>query len=136
PAWNPYVMGGAPFAADPLSGWMYLPVMALFTPFRCDVAIRLFVVLKPALGGLGTYWFLRSERLGRPAATAGGVALALCLAGSSVTMSAVFSGVIAWTPFVLAAASRFFRASSWPSRLVWAAVAAVAWSQVAASHLS
>src|SRR5215472_15888683 len=31
PAWNPHVMGGVPAAADPLSGWMYLPVMALFT---------------------------------------------------------------------------------------------------------
>ncbi|HVM33858.1 MAG TPA: hypothetical protein VM784_00745, partial [Actinomycetota bacterium] len=29
PQWNPYVMGGVPFAADPQSGWMYLPAMSL-----------------------------------------------------------------------------------------------------------
>ena len=31
PAWNPYQFSGAPFAADPLSGWTYLPAMILFT---------------------------------------------------------------------------------------------------------
>src|SRR3982751_6608776 len=25
PAWNPYQFSGTPFAADPLSGWSYLP---------------------------------------------------------------------------------------------------------------
>jgi hypothetical protein len=27
-AWNPYQFSGAPLAADPLSGWTYLPAMA------------------------------------------------------------------------------------------------------------
>ena len=40
PAWNPHVMGGVPFAADPQSGWMYLPAMALFTALPCEVAMR------------------------------------------------------------------------------------------------
>src|SRR5918995_1636971 len=31
PAWNPYQFSGAPFAADPLSGWTYLPAMIMFT---------------------------------------------------------------------------------------------------------
>src|SRR5439155_655544 len=50
-AWNPFSLGGTPFAADPQSGWMYLPVMVLFPLFRCDLAIRLYIVLLPILGG-------------------------------------------------------------------------------------
>src|SRR5690348_7253361 len=34
PAWNPYVLSGTPFAADPQSGWMQFPVMILFTLLR------------------------------------------------------------------------------------------------------
>ena len=80
PTWNPHVMGGVPFAADPQSGWMYLPAMALYTALPCGTAIRWFIVLQPILAGLGTYWFLRSERLSRPAATVGGLMLALLAA--------------------------------------------------------
>ncbi|HEX9234646.1 MAG TPA: hypothetical protein VF972_00005, partial [Actinomycetota bacterium] len=76
PAWNPHVMAGVPFAADPQSGWMYIPAMLLFAGLPCSVAIRLIVVLQPILGGLGLYWFLRSEGLSRPASTSGGLALA------------------------------------------------------------
>ena len=35
PAWNAFALAGAPFAADPQSGWMYLPSMALFTTLPC-----------------------------------------------------------------------------------------------------
>src|SRR5207302_11208652 len=63
PAWNPYSMSGAPFAADPQSGWMYLPPMALFTALPCSVAIRAMIVLQPIIAGLGLYAFLRSEDL-------------------------------------------------------------------------
>ena len=31
PAWNPYQFSGTPFAADPSTGWSYLPAMVLFT---------------------------------------------------------------------------------------------------------
>lgn len=30
PGWNPHQFAGSPFAADPQSGWMQLPVMVLF----------------------------------------------------------------------------------------------------------
>src|SRR5947207_262359 len=84
PAWNPAVMGGVPFAADPQSGWMYAPVMVLFTALPCDVAIRAMVVLQPILAGLGIYWFTRIEGLSRPAATVGGLALALMISAGEL----------------------------------------------------
>src|SRR5213080_1559830 len=97
PLWTPAVMGGIPFAADPQSGWLYALPMLLFTAFPCHVAIRWFIVLQPVLAGLGMYWFLTSEKLSRPAATVGGLALALPVAGSIYLLSLPFSGMCAWT---------------------------------------
>lgn len=136
PSWNPYVMAGLPFAADPQSGWMYLPAMALYSVFSCDVAVRLFVLVQPMIAGLGLYWFCRSEQLSRIAATIGGLSLALAIAASSLAVSLPLAGSFAWTAVLLALLSRFLRASSWSARLGWALLAALAWGQLAAAHLS
>jgi hypothetical protein len=136
PAWNPYVMAGAPFAADPQSGWMYLPAMALFTGLPCDVAIRWMVVLQPILAGLGIYWFCRSEGTGRPAATVGGLVLALGTAASQLTNSLPLSGALTWSALLLAACSRYLRARTRSARLIWVGVTALVWGQLAAAHFS
>jgi len=136
PAWNPFVMGGVPFAADPQSGWTYVPAMALFSALPCAAAMRWFIVLQPVLAGLGLFWFLRSEQLGRAAATTGGVVLALVIAESYIAVSIPFSGTLAWTALTLAAASRLLRVGAWPGRLAWLTATAIAWGQVAAAHLS
>ncbi len=136
PAWNPHVMGGLPFAADPQSGWMYAPAMLLFTPLPCGVAIRLMIVVQPVLGGLGLYGFLRNERLSRPAATTGGLALALALAASRLTLFLPFPSAFAWTAVLLWASSATLNASTWPRRLGWVLIAAVAWGQLAAAYSS
>jgi hypothetical protein len=129
-------MGGVPFAADPQSGWMYIPAMALFAGLPCDVAIRWFIVLQPVLAGLGMFWFLRGEGVSRPAATVGGLALALPLAGSHLVLNLPFAGTLAWTPLVLATASRYLSARTWHRRLLWLGLTAAAWGQVAAANLS
>ncbi len=136
PLWNPAVMGGIPFAVDPQSGWLYLPPMLLFTAFPCHAAIRWFIVLQPILAGLGMYWFLTSEKLSRPAATVGGLALSLPVAGSIYLLSLPFAGTFAWTALLLANASRLLRSSAWPSRFVWLTLSALAWGQLASAHLS
>ncbi|HEX2069000.1 MAG TPA: YfhO family protein [Actinomycetota bacterium] len=136
PAWNPFVMAGAPFAADPQSGWMYLPAMALFTGLPCDVAIRWIVVLQPVLAGLGIYWFLRSEGTGRPSATVGGLVLGLGIAASQLTNSLPLAGALAWSALLLAACSRYLHARTGSARIVWAGVTALAWGQLAAAHFS
>jgi hypothetical protein len=136
PGWNPYVMGGTPFAADPQSGWMYAPAMALYTALPCAVAARAFTILQPLLAGLGAYWFLRSEAVSRPCATTGGIVLALLLAGSWIAAAVPFAGIVAWTPLLLAAASRLAKARSVSGALVWVTAIALAWGQLAAAHLS
>ncbi len=134
PAWNPHVMGGTMFAGDPLHGWMNLSAMVLFTVLRCDLALRAYMMLQPILAGLGIYWFLRAERLSRPASTVGGLVLAVPLAGSSVFGSLYLSASVAWIALLLAAAARSVHARTWAGRLVWCGLTAAAWGQIAAAH--
>ena len=136
PAWNPYTMAGTPFASDPQSGWMYLLPMALFTFLPCNPAMRLMIVSLPILAGLGLYWFLRLEGSSRPAATVGGLALALGMSGAELVTSLPFAGTLAWTSLGLAASARYVRAGTWGSRMAWAGLVAVLWGQLAAAHLS
>ncbi len=135
PMWNPFELIGTPFAADPQSGWLYVPNMALSWLFGCGGGLRALIVLNPILAGLGLRWFLRKEGLGRVAATAGGLSIALGISASVVAISLPFSGTLAWTPFVLVGAAGYFSAQGW-RRLGWLALSAFAWGQVASAHLS
>jgi hypothetical protein len=136
PTWNPHVMAGLPFAADPQSGWMYLPAMALHALLPCGAAVGLFIVLQPIVAGLSLYWFLRTEGLSRPSATVGGLALSLGMAGSTMVVSLPIVGSVAWTAVLLALASKFLRARAWSGRVGWGLAVAVGWGQLAAAHLS
>lgn len=136
PAWNPYSMGGVPFAADPQSGWMYLPAMFLYTLFPCETAMRWFITLQPALAGLGAYAFLRSEGVGRIGSTIAGLGLGIPMGASSLVLSLPFAGTLAWIPLMLACVSRALTIRTLPLRIVWVVAAAIAWGQVAAALLS
>ena len=136
PTWLPFQFGGVPFASDPQSGWLYVPAMLLFSVFSCGRALGLFITLQPALAGLGMYWFLRNEGLGRPAASVGGLTLSLTMAGSVVVLSLPFSGALAWTALSLAGASGYLHSRTRLSLLVWLALTAFAWSQIAGAHMT
>jgi hypothetical protein len=136
PGWNLHVMGGVPFAADPLTGWMYLPVMLLFSLLPCQAAMTAFIVLQPIIAGLGIHAFLRSEGSSRAGATVGGLVIALAMSGTYFVYSLPFTATLAWTAVTLAAASRLLRSSAWPGRLFWLALTALAWGQLAGAHLA
>jgi len=136
PLWNPYTLAGTPFAADPQSGWMYLPPMLLFSVLSCGAAIRWMLLLQPILAGLGLLWFLRSEGLSRPGASTGGIVLAFVVAGSEVVLSLPFAAMLAWTSVSLALLARLLRAGTWPRRLGWTTLTAASWGQLAAAHFS
>jgi hypothetical protein len=135
PLWNPFEMLGTPFAADAQSGWLSLGSMATSWLFGCGDGIRAQIVLHPILAGLGLWWFLRREGLGRIAATMGGLALAMAIAASVVAISLPFAGTLAWAPLVLVGASGWFSSRGW-RRFAWLALGALAWGQVATAHLS
>jgi hypothetical protein len=136
PLWNPYEMVGYRFAADPQSGFLYVPAMALFGTLSPGAALRALIVLNPLLAGLGLYAFLRVERLSRLAATAGGLAVAMAMSTSELAISMPFAGFLAWTTVVLLGASGYRQAERWSRRLLWLALAAFGWSQVANAHMS
>ncbi len=136
PLWNPNEMLGYRFAADPQSGWLYVPPMVLFSALSPGAAMRAFVVFNPMLAGLGLFWFLRKEELSRLFATAGGLCLAILMSTSEMAISLPFAGFLAWTTLVLVGASGYRRADRWSRRLAWMALSALAWSQVASAHMS
>ena len=136
PSWNPLTMAGAPFAADPQSGWFYFAPMILNLFFECDVAIRLFVVLPAFVAALGIYWLLRGENVSRMAATCGGLVMGLLIAGSKVLVNLPFSDSLAWTAVLLGCGARMLRAPKWSGRILWLLLTALAWGQLAAAHLS
>jgi hypothetical protein len=136
PLWNPYQSTGAPYASDAQSGWLYLPVMALFSQLSCGAALRVLIAFNPLLGGLSLYWLLRKEDLHRTASTVGGLSYAMIMATSTVAISLPFAGALAWTPLVLVGASGWMRAGTWLRHLPWLALGTVAWGQVAAAHMS
>jgi hypothetical protein len=58
PLWNPYILSGYPFHADPLSGLWYPPgwiALAFPLPFGINVVIMLHILL----GGIGFYKLIR-----------------------------------------------------------------------------
>jgi Bacterial membrane protein YfhO len=136
PSWLPYQFAGMPFAADPQKGWMYLPAMALFGTFGPARALGLLITLQPALAGLGMYWFFRNERVGRVAATVGGLTLAMTMANSAIAITLPFAGLFAWLAIALAAASGYVHSRSRTGMAGWVLLLAFALSQVAAAHLS
>jgi hypothetical protein len=136
PLWNPFEMAGYRFAADPQSGWLYAPPMALFSALAPGLALRLFIVCNPVLAGLGLFAFLRRESIGPAAATAGGLVLAMMMSTSTIAISLPFAGALAWTTVLLVAASGYRRNRRWAPRLAWLAIGAFAWTQVAAAHMS
>jgi hypothetical protein len=136
PLVNPYQMAVMPYTSDPQSGWLSIAPMALFSSYSCTTALRFLIVLNPLLGSLGLYWFLRKEGLARVSSTVGGLSFGMLMAASTVAISLPFAGTLAWTPFVLVGASGFLQAKSVPRRLLWLALGALAWGQVATVHMS
>lgn len=73
PLWSDTILGGYPFAADPLSGLHYPPGwLALLLPL--PLGLNAVAVLHLLLGGAGMYLFLRSQGCARWPAIFGGLA--------------------------------------------------------------
>src|SRR5512136_3019344 len=73
PLCNPHMLGGTPFAADPLSGLYYPPLwLALLIP--APLAFNILFFLHLALAGAGAYRLAREEGAGPLAALLAGIA--------------------------------------------------------------
>ena len=136
PGWNPYQFAGAPFAADPGSGWGYLPAMLFFTALPLPAAAALFVMFHLALAGLSAYALARV--LGQ--SIAGGL-----VAGAAFECSGWFYRravccpayveVAAWLPLLLLAGELAITSRTWFARIGWWGLAGFALSQVLAAWI-
>jgi hypothetical protein len=59
PGWNPHVLGGAPFAGDPLTGWTNLPVTLWFTLADPITAIKLVALTNLVIASSSSWLFAR-----------------------------------------------------------------------------
>ncbi len=75
PLWNPLILSGGPFAADPLSGLWYLPnwLAVVFSP---ESAFPLLFWIHLTWAGFGTWQLARAEGVGRYGAIIAGLAFA------------------------------------------------------------
>ena len=73
PLWNPQILTGAPFAADPLSGFWYLPYW-LSTLIPSSLAFNLLFWIHLAWAGWGMWLWMREEGVGPVGAFAAGAA--------------------------------------------------------------
>jgi hypothetical protein len=136
PLWNPYQLAGAPFAADPQSGWTYLPAMLLFTALPLSTAINSLQFLNPFLAGLWTYALGRTLGMSFGGALLAATAYAYAgfLYRNNVCCLAE-AGIYVWLPLVLLGVERAIRASAWPNRGLWWGVAGLGLSQILAVWL-
>lgn len=137
PGWNPYQFCGAPFAADPQSGWTYLPAMLLFSAFPLGLAVPLFLVFHLLLAGIATYALARLLRIGVGGAVVAALAYELSgpVLGRAVCCPAALE-VASWAPVALVGAELALRAhGDWGRRLAGWALAGLAVSQALAAWL-
>ena len=117
PLWNPTILSGAPFFADPLSGLWYPPLwLAVWLPPA--LAFNLLFYLHLVWAGLGTWQLGRRLGLDHPAASLAGLAFS----GGPKLIGHVGLGhltlvlAVCWTPWVLLAVDSAARAVQAPSQ--------------------
>lgn len=102
PLWNPGIFAGAPFLASPQSALFY-PGNLLFGSLPLSYAFNIFTAFHLFFNAFAMFLFLRSLRLGKSAALAGGLAwgfslffVTKCAAGHVIHLSGY-----AWLPVIL-----------------------------------
>ena len=134
PGWNPYQFSGTPFAADPLSGWTYLPAMVLFTLLPLVVAVKGLMFSHLLLAGLSTYALARTLGMGFPGAFLAAIGYEYSgLFYVQNTCCLQYIGVMAWLPLALLGAELAIRSSRWLYRGLWWGLSGLAISQILAS---
>ena len=136
PGWNPYQLSGTPFAADPLSGWTYLPAMAFFALLPLVSAVKVYLFFHPLLAGLGAYALARNLRINVAGALLAGVAYEYVgYIYVRNTCCFAYVSVLAWLPFAILGAELAIRSRSWLQRGLWWTVSGLAVSQILAAWL-
>jgi hypothetical protein len=107
--WNPHVMMGSPFFADPQSGMLYPPSLLLLLA-QTPKALAISLVFHLLLAQIGLYRLARHYQLGRLAAATGAVIYGLggWMISAGNMMTEVHSA--AWVPWTLLGCERLWAA--------------------------
>ena len=126
PLWNSLLFSGQPFAADPLSGYGYLPNWLGFF-FPVPATFNLLFWLHLTWAGCGVYYFLKTEDL------VSGAAFPAAVAFMGTPKLIAYIGVgqvslvyaVCWTPWLLLAVRWMLPSGGWWRGLPGAACLAV-----------
>lgn len=136
PLWNTHLFSGAPFAADPESGWWYFPAMIGFSLAQVTTGIKLYILIQLLVGGLSTYVLARVLGLGVLAAT---VTATLFEFGpflyTQTDCCTVGAQTNTWIPVCWLGVELAFRAKDWRTRIAAMSLAGVGISQLCAAWL-
>jgi len=136
PGWNPAQFGGAPFAGNPQSGWMYVPAMLLFSLLPLDIGAKAYMFLHLFGAGVAMYALARVLRLGVPGAATAAIAYELTgfLFERNVCCFA-YGGVAGWLPLGLLSSELAIRSRDRLHQALWWALGGFALSQILAAWL-
>jgi hypothetical protein len=128
------VFSGTPFAANPQSGWTYLPAMVIFALLPLASAAKLYALVHPWLAACGAFALARVLGLSR----AGALLTAVAYANTSFVQvqnvsSSPFSSVYAWLPVALLGVELAIRSTVSHTRFTAWGLAALAMSQIVAA---
>ncbi|MGB3329495.1 MAG: hypothetical protein WBA46_11105, partial [Thermomicrobiales bacterium] len=134
PLWNPHLFSGAPFAADPESGWMYFPAMLAFSIASVTTGMKLYILIQLVVAGVSTYLLARVLGLGAMAAM---LTATLFEFGpflyTQTDCCTVGAQSNTWIPVAWLGVELAFRAKDWRYRLASISLAGIAISQLCAA---
>lgn len=127
PGWNPYYSSGTPFAGDPGTGWMYLPIMFTFTVLPPLLAWKTLILILELICGGALYAFARMIGLRPGPALFAGVGFAIGpvaygLATDRIAFSTQYPSICVG----LAATEMAMRTRRLPALLGWSSLIGIA----------
>src|SRR5215204_2606993 len=136
PGWNPHLFSGTLFAADPQSGWTYLPTMLSFPFFDPLTAFKVTVTIELFTAGIGAYLLARVLGI----SPVGSLAAAVVYAFGPVSTHLTFCCTVrlhieAFLPLALFGIALALRAVTTRGRIAACFVAGIAISQLFAGWL-
>ena len=135
PGWNPDQFAGVPFAADPSSGWWYLPAMALYALFPAEPATALFIGFHVLLSAIAAYALARLTGLSPAGALVAGFAFTFPWLVPAAAGAVLLMQITTWLPIALIGVELARRPSRVLPRLAGIALAGLALCLILASWL-
>ena len=125
PAWNPHVLAGVSFLANPQTG-LFSPLSLPLWVLPFGYALGLVAALKLWVAGLGTYLLVRELRLGFLAGLLAAVAFAFCSMNVMWLMPEAVPAVVVWLPWMVWLVERLLASGGTGTAVALACVTAAA----------